>query len=429
MGKTALERGSGVVGGNLKIKCPSCLGLAEETELKDNNYVCPIPGCQKPIPPSYVADYDLHKPVIISAVGLRGHGKTVYFASVFRALYFLTECWPEFYHTPLDDTALRKVKEEAARLDRGELPAPTPFNPNNPPEPVLIRVTGIPMYPKCTLLFYDVSGESFTAEMEKVGSYVPFLQQAQTVLFLISVPDLSSRPALDMEELLSRYIGGMRYQRINIKKQHLVVVYTKADQMELGSGWRDLDAYLRRGLGDGMEDPEAYRKKLVWTSDRLRDYTRNELKAHQFLAKASGNFESVTFSIVSALGASPETGANGKQRVMQVAPISCRIMDPLLWAVENSQPRWKQALWWKRNGRKILFLTLLFEISSVLCSIMGVLLSLQLSTNLFTWSERGQWMPTRTILEISGEIGFALGTVGVLLAFPLLLKMVKEWLS
>lgn len=412
----------------MKIKCPSCLAEADEKELKSRNYVCPEPGCQRPIPPPYVADYGQHRPVIVSAVGLRGHGKTVYFASIFRTLYLLTECWPEFYHTPLDDAALHKVREEAERLDGGELPVPTPFNPNNPPEPVLIRVTGIPLYPRCTLLFYDVSGESFTAEMHKLAGYVPFLQQARTVLFLVSLPDLSSRPAMDMEGLLSRYVGGMRHQRVNTRKQHLVVTYTKADQMSFDPRWQDLEAYLRQGLGDGLEDPEGYRKKMVWVSDRLREYTRVELKAHHFLATAAGNFASVHFSIVSALGARPETGADGKQRFIEVAPVPCRIMDPLLWIVENSQPVWKQALWWKRNRWKILSLALAFELGSLLLGFVGVLVGTQLGLNLWTLNEPWQWMPTQAVLEISAELGGVIGTVGTLLAFPLAARVLKEWL-
>ncbi|MBN1891078.1 MAG: hypothetical protein JW850_23985 [Thermoflexales bacterium] len=414
----------------MKIKCPSCLADIQEAELGDNGYTCPRPTCQRPIPPSYVADYRQHPPVIVSAVGLRGHGKTVYFASLFRALYLMTERWPEFYHTPLDDAAMLRVKEEAERLEQGELPAPTPFNPNNPPDPVLVRVSGIPLYSGCTLLFYDASGESFTADMGKLGSYVPFLQQARTVMFLVSAPDLSPQPAQAMKELLSRYIGGMRHQRVNTRQQQLAVVYTKADQMDFtASRWQALDTYLRQGLGDGLEDPESYRQKMVWASDQLREYTRQQLKAYQFLAMAGGNFERVTFSVISALGTQPETRENGQQSVIEISPVPCRIMDPLLWIVENARPAWRQGLWWKRNRWKIAALWLVSQVLSLVCSVTGIFVGIQVGANLANWSAPWQWAALRPALEVSAELGAIIAIAGVLLISPVLFRIVKPWLD
>jgi len=52
---------------------------------------------------------------------------------------------------------------------------------------------------------------------------------------------------------------------------------------------------------------------------------------------ADKHFKSVTFSMVSALGAQP----HGQQLSAPIAPR--RVLDPLFWVMEKSRPGW----WWR----------------------------------------------------------------------------------
>jgi hypothetical protein len=57
------------------------------------------------------------------------------------------------------------------------------------------------------------------------------------------------------------------------------------------------------------------------------DFTREELKADEFVNLAQKNFRRMGFSIVSALGASPEDG----RMTVEVEPL--RVLDPVIWMI------------------------------------------------------------------------------------------------
>jgi hypothetical protein len=77
--------------------CPFC--LAEVTFSQEKGYICPT--CKEQIPALYVQDYQKYPPVVVSAVGFREHGKTVYFASLFYVLKksSLPQHWSGFYRS------------------------------------------------------------------------------------------------------------------------------------------------------------------------------------------------------------------------------------------------------------------------------------------------------------------------------------------
>lgn len=144
-----------------------------------------------------------------------------------------------------------------------------------------------------------------------------------------------------MDKLLDTYAVGMGELGARTQDQHLVVVYTKADEIaDLFSGWSDLKTYLTQGSVDGLAYPQGYLRQMRNVSSRLREFTRSELSAYEFLHAADASFKSVTFSIVSALGAKPD----GEQLTAQIVPR--RVLDPLLWMMEKSLPGWKQM--WRR---------------------------------------------------------------------------------
>ena len=290
----------------------------------------------------YVQGYREYPPVIVSAIGFRQHGKTVYFASLFYALKEipLARSWPKFFTFGLNEDSLDIVSGNVEMLEKGELPDSTPklF-----PKPTMIRLEGVPNQRNSTLLCYDTGGECFDKPTQLI-TYAGFVRRATTALFLISVPDMEN-PREDMHRLLNTYVVGMHELGARTQDQHLVVVYTKADKLatRLANPWDDIHTYLAEGTADGMGHTDKYIRKMNHISTQLRDFTSQELLADEFLNAAQANFKSVEFSIISSLGAAP----GDKGILVQIN--HRRVLDPLMWMMEKSLPTWKQfwRKWWK----------------------------------------------------------------------------------
>lgn len=321
--------------------CPFCLShvqFAQTTASGPKKSIYQCPECKEETPRSYVEKYGSHPPVVVSAVGFREHGKTVYFAALFYALkkLRLAHHWPKFFTMALNEESLNTVNENMALLEGGELPDSTP---KNFPRPTMLRVTGVPVQPDGTLLCYDTGGESFEKASQLV-QHAHFVSRARTAMLLVSVPNLKD-PATEMHKLLNTYVIGMADLKTDTRNQHLVVVYTKADEMaDRLDGCGDLLHYLRQGSVDGLGNPGGYMGGLRRVSQQLQAFTGEKLGAHEFLNAARQSFRSVEFSVISALGARP----SGRKLPSEILPR--RIFDPLLWMMEKSLPGWRQI--WRR---------------------------------------------------------------------------------
>jgi len=324
--------------------CSFCLDDVRFKKQKLSNnlgaiYLCPT--CNEQIPALYSQDYRKYPPVVISAVGFRQHGKTVYFASLFYTLKKLTLArdWPEFFTMGLNEDSLDTVYGNARMLDDGVLPDSTP---KNFPRPTMIRAEGIPMQPDATLLFFDTGGECFEKPTQLV-QFAGFVRRARAAMLLISLNDLDD-PRAGMQKLLNTYVVGMGELGGKTKDQHLIVVFTKADQLVewLTGRWETLYRYLVEGSVDDLADHNGYVERMHEISDLLHDFTEQELHAHEFLNAAESNFKSVSFSIISALGTEPQ----GAKLSVQIIPR--RILDPVLWIMEKSfsGPRHFLRRWW-----------------------------------------------------------------------------------
>ncbi|MFQ6063242.1 MAG: hypothetical protein ACE5J9_08745 [Methanosarcinales archaeon] len=62
----------------------------------------------------------------MSAVGFIGHGKTIYFASIFDIFDQLAGIWDGFHTIAIDKDSLDTVKDNLKSLKVGELPPSTP---------------------------------------------------------------------------------------------------------------------------------------------------------------------------------------------------------------------------------------------------------------------------------------------------------------
>ncbi|RKZ92604.1 MAG: hypothetical protein DRR19_03700 [Candidatus Parabeggiatoa sp. nov. 1] len=316
--------------------CPFCLSNVKFQKEKQG-YFCP--KCKEIVSAKYVSDYRRFPPVVLSTIGFRGHGKTVYLASLFHALrrMDLPTHWPDFYTMALSDESLDTLDENAKILESGYLPDSTP---KNFPKPTIVQVGKIPFQPDSTLLCYDTGGESFE-KGSQIGKYASFVSHSQTVLFLLSIPDLrktTNNIVSEMERLLTVYINGVSELGGDTRQQHIVVVYTKADEwvQSLSSRYQDLKEYLALGTIEGLSDHKNYRRRLYKISQRLQELTNQHLKAGNFVSTAKAKFASLRFSIISALGSSPVGG----ELSAQITPR--RVLDPLFWIMEKQQPIWRQ---------------------------------------------------------------------------------------
>jgi hypothetical protein len=322
--------------------CPFCLAEVKFKRQKPTGHPASIylcSNCNEQIPALYAQDYRQYPPAVVSAVGFRQHGKTVYFASLFYTLKKLTLArdWPAFFTMGLNDDSLDTVYGNAKMLGGGTLPDSTP---KNFPRPTMVRAEGVPMQPNCTLLFFDTGGECFEKPTQLV-QFAGFVRRAKAAMLLISVPDLED-PRAEMQQLLNTYVVGMHELGGQTEDQHLIIVYTKADQLagRFTGEWQDLHRYLLRGSVEALAKPDGYINRMVQISYRLLEFTEQELHAHEFVNTARAHFKSVNFSIISALGSEP-IGAR-----LPVAIVPRRILDPLLWIMEKSFPKTFWRRWW-----------------------------------------------------------------------------------
>ncbi|MCP4712599.1 MAG: hypothetical protein GY869_28575 [Planctomycetes bacterium] len=314
--------------------CPFCLARKpfQKTARKSTaGSVYRCPSCKEQIPALYTREYKKYPPLVVNAIGFRQHGKTVYFASLFYVLKNLTLAkeWPKFYTMSLNEDSLNTVYENVALLESGLLPDSTP---KNFPRPTMVRVNGMPFYPDCTLLCYDTGGECFERSSQLV-QYAGFVRRSITTLFLISINDLEN-PAKEMFKLLNTYIVGMSELGAETREQNLVVVFTKADGLLRNfSRQIELQQYLKHGSVTKIFDQENYVKEMLDISNQLIHFTRDDLNADEFMNAVQNHFLSVSFSMVSALGAKPD----GNRLPANIVP--SLVLDPLFMMMEQSQPK------------------------------------------------------------------------------------------
>lgn len=327
--------------GNRKI-CPYCLAESSIKKLSDPNnnqyYACNT--CKSNISREY-AENTTCETEVISTVGFRGHGKTLYFSSLFYSFDKLATIWPGFYSFATDEKSLNTIKDNISKLKKGELPPPTP---TSFPIPTNARLSNMPALGNRFFLFYDTGGEAY-AGASKLIKYAGFVGRSKTIIFLVSLKDIDFDP-LKLHELLNVYVQGLTELGGDPKKQDLLIVYSKGDL--IGSHldeWQQIHTYLSNGGLENLRDLNLgrYVLSMKMVSSRLKRFTKKELNALQFVNFAQDRFKSVEFSIISSLGAKPE----GNRLQVEMNP-KC-IFDPLLWVSFRSLGWLKRTLLlWKK---------------------------------------------------------------------------------
>lgn len=337
--------------------CPYC---AEEVPAESQQHrECKAQGCQgKPFPPFYLDHHGgerREEPIVLSVVGFPQHGKTVYLCALFDYLDdHLTYLWRNHFHNlVLDQDSLSLLNDNRRLLREGKLPSRTD---RNFLRPGIFRLSnmprsaggnGLPPLVDTTVLIYDPPGEAFKTE-DKIVDFASFVKRSSCVLFLIDLTTLGRAIAHGMAELLDTYVLGMRRMGIAKKSQHMIVVYTKSDDMKVSvpefAGFLEREPGLREYLDQQrpatLADPGAHLKQLEDISNRLRSFTWHDLSAARFIHVAEDWFASVSYTAVSSLGAAPEETRDEKGDVVnkwinfQVSPRG--VADPLLYVLAKS---------------------------------------------------------------------------------------------
>ncbi len=293
-------------------------------------YRCPDDDCGEDVPALYVRDFPRYPPVVVSAVGFTRHGKTVYLASLFHAMRTAAQTWEDFFYLALNEQSLETVKDNLKMLEEGKLP---PSTPKNFPKPTLLRIEGVPCARNCTWVCYDTGGECFDRASQLV-QYAGFVARAKCVLFLLSLPDLPpGRTGQEAHYLLNTYIIGMSQLQASTRRQHLAVVLTKGDAVDL-SDIPEVDEYLRTGTTDDIwRSRRVYLRRMSRASKQLEEWLIRRHHAAQFVNAARQSFASVCYTIISALGTAPIDGR------LATAVQPRRVFDPILWLMHKSLRR------------------------------------------------------------------------------------------
>jgi tetratricopeptide (TPR) repeat protein len=353
--------------------CPYCLEDVPVNSQKHDDCKI-IKG--KQFPSFYVkfhAEKDAPDPVIFSVVGSVGHGKTVFLCALFDFLdNHLTQIWPKFFNQVLDQESLSRLNENRNKLRNGELPPPTQ---QSFPRPGIFRLTNMPHSAETqnlpplvdtTVLIYDPPGEAYKTD-DKIAEYASFVRRSSCVLFLIDLANLSDSIPDKMAELLDTYLLGMERMGIEKKSQHLIVVFTKSDDIAVSvpefRSFLESEPKLRNYLNEQhpqtLAVPYVHLQHLRDISRLLEGFTKSELKARKFTNEAEDWFRTVSYTAVSSLGSAPEEGIEGRRMTVKISPRS--VADPLLYVLAKSiKPKREPPSpvpWWQQwKGRAGIFL-------------------------------------------------------------------------
>ncbi|OPZ85395.1 MAG: hypothetical protein BWY76_01431 [bacterium ADurb.Bin429] len=208
--------------------CPFCLQESNDfpsRKVDGKGLVYTCSRCGEAVPLRYVRDYAAYPPVTYSIIGMRGHGKTTYLASLLHELSHVGIRWPAFSYLPLDEEGLQLVREKQRSLEAGHLPESTP---QVLPRPVILRLEGMTgAVPQCHLLIYDTAGEAFQ-QVSSLKNFASYVTRSHVVVFLVSITDLDHPSVL--EDLLIRYVQASLEMDGDPSQQHLLIIFTKADR-------------------------------------------------------------------------------------------------------------------------------------------------------------------------------------------------------
>ena len=311
--------------------CPFCLVDAERFEEFETDGVgaerCPRSECGHTLPPGFTREHERYPPIVFSLIGLSGHGKTCYLASLLQQLEHVGAWWKDFSYTPLDENTMTEVQGKLKALQDGQLPDPTmAFFP----EPAILRIEGIPQVGDIQAFVFDNGGEVFIDVM-RLREFASYLTRSPTVVWMVSLRDLA-QPA-ELLQLLRVYREALLTLKADPSRQSLLVVLTKADEL-IDLQDEAAPESVRAVLREDHPPEHGYDGDLMERLSRdIERWLEESADQHNFVRQARRTFARVKFCITSALGASP----TGRELGSQVSPRG--VLMPLYWLARFQLPR------------------------------------------------------------------------------------------
>lgn len=312
--------------------CPNCLRQVEKFEKSyagSGAAILTCPACNETVPIRYQDDYERIPSIAFSVVGLRGHGKTVFFSSLLHEFDRLTRRLPGFSYSALDETGLKVVREAQTSLDRGALPRPTPGSIF--PRPVILQVEGLPGEDEFRLLVFDITGEVFedVARLQKYGGYIT---RSRSTVWLISPSVLESSNQLrSLDDFVTRYLQAARELDGQPIKQDLLIVLTMGDRFVDENGVpEEIRQFLR---GETLVDRSIGSESLHRQSHAIENWLSRKPGFHNALRIVRKEFGRVQFCVISALGWEP----HGSEQAVSVTPRG--VLLPLHWLLAFERER------------------------------------------------------------------------------------------
>jgi sarcosine oxidase delta subunit len=328
------------------MKCPYCFReLKIKIQKKGSRHLYYCSRCESEIHRAYV-DYP-HTPFTrIGMVGYTGHGKTVYITSLFYQLQALDAYWDNYYFETLDDFTHDIMFEKVFELKKGNLFSGTPINF---PEPAFIRFNNMPTLNTQIVSMYDIGGGVFD-NLDLMTQKGRYLAHSDTIFFIMSLieDDIYDDWNMRTMKLLDRYIHVV-YSRFGAnlsKKQNIVFVFTKSDELAKAEGERELNYevadYFKNGTIEQFGHVDSYSfDQIRNNSANIETWLRSN-GCNGFINLANNHFRSVSFVLTSSLGDAPVKN----KLLKKIAPTDPKcVLDPFLWALyaPNIKPPRK---WW-----------------------------------------------------------------------------------
>lgn len=295
-----------------RMKCPFCFQFHDDSTTR----------CEErdlEIPQRYIERVNENVPVIpMLAIGFSGHGKTCFLSSLFHYLLEgpLSHKWPGFNWYGLNSETLNRVRKDYVdRMQRGQIPPPTPgmFKWEDG-GPLILELQNVPRFVRLRFgrwgigrqdvifLFFDIGGEA-CEDTEKILKNFPFFQEFNPLTILIDLTMLIK----EGDEKVSNAMQRM-HQLMNMiyvmppeitRTQDVLICYVKADRM-----WGQSHRFGPLAVKTSTEDPTP--DKIPAYLDEFEDLEQNRAlhlwRVSAFLQRAQKQFQTSTFYNSFSLG-------------------------------------------------------------------------------------------------------------------------------
>ena len=320
-----------------RIICPHC---AENHDLTD--FRCSTTGFA--VPKRYIKDFRRIPPLWLMTVGWEEVGKTTYLTMLVLTLQRLADLFEGAWFKTLGSETLRAINDMRRQIEEDHK-APSPTAVDAKLSPLLLQIAGFPGSSSRCLVLHDAPGQKFR-DFHSANS-LPALKRVRTIWFLVSVPDIEKRSHEGrLADLFNIYLEALENHGVEPTEVKLVVVYTKADSIDLpheiktyldddpiGGAFHGIEATRRNRVQEELTSG-AYLEEMREISQALETFTNEQvIGGAGFVSIVRATGMQLEFCLTSSLGGETQ---GSRQLLADANPH--RIIDPLLWALALDQP-------------------------------------------------------------------------------------------